>query len=400
MAWMRHRVWLAGIACAGAAAGLTGCSSAGNLATCGPPPQRTWVLEVTSAGEVRWQTRLPLQEGVFDGTAPVVAGSMAIFSQDDVVYALRLADGHRVWSWSSEYPVQDVFQWQRLVVVYASGDRVGLLTGLDAATGQIRWTRQTGQALPGDAAATADGGLAMMVPNLEVVNLSDGRVRWTRPDGVPVVPAGTVQSAIAVSGGAVLLAANGRLTSYDDQTGKVRWTNALTSLLNTTPIELAASPGPLGLKADAGLVYLTDMLQQPGAIGPVTPVLLGINAVNGQLKWRFTLASEESATIVGPGLVSAESDDGVLSLDDLSPVNGQLRWQLVGIYGTEQMFFADGELAAITSISDSGQGLLTAIGSTDGHRVWQVTLPTVTAFPLLPVPGGLLVYDAAPTLPC
>jgi outer membrane protein assembly factor BamB len=128
--------------------------------------------------------------------------------------------------------------------------------------------------------------------------------------------------------------------------------------------------------------------------------VLGINAVNGQLKWRFTPASAQSAMIVGPGLVSADSDDGVPSLYDLSPVTGQLRWQLADTYGFEQMFFADGELVAITSISDSGQGLLTAIGSADGDRVWQVTLPTVTAFPLLPVPGGLLVYDAAPTLPC
>jgi len=42
-----------------------------------------------------------------------------------------------------------------------------------------------------------------------------------------------------------------------------------------------------GLEADAGLVYLTGVRQR-AASGLWTPVLLGINAVNGQLKWRFT----------------------------------------------------------------------------------------------------------------
>src|SRR5215472_7998262 len=171
MVWPRHRAWLAGLACACAASGLTGCRGAsGAWSTCSPPPQRTWAIEVTSAGRVLWQTPLPMQEGILgEGTAPLVVGSVAIFSQDDVVYALRLANGHRVWSWSSSQPIQDVFQWQGLVLVYATGSRMSTLTGLDAATGQIRWARQTGEAVSGDMAATADGGLVMMVPWLEVV---------------------------------------------------------------------------------------------------------------------------------------------------------------------------------------------------------------------------------------
>src|SRR5262249_55966690 len=162
---------------------------------------------------------------------------------------------------------------------------------------------------------TADGGLAMMVPELEVVNLSDGRVRWTRPDGVPGV------AAIAVSGASVLGAGNGRLASYDVQTGKVRGTEA------PTPIHLATSRGGLGLAADAGLVYWTGV-EQPTASRPGTPVLLGIGSVNGQLKWRFTPTPAVSVKILGPGLVSVESGNGVTWLDDLSPVTGRLRWQL------------------------------------------------------------------------
>jgi outer membrane protein assembly factor BamB len=200
-----------------------------------------------------------------------------------------------------------------------------------------------------------------------------------------------------------LVARNGRLTSYDDQTGKVRWTKALTA------IRLATSPGDLELAAGAGLVYLTGM-EHPAASGPGTPVLLGINAMNGQLKWRFTPTPAVSVKILGPGLVSAESGTGVTWLDDLSPVTGRLRWRLVITSRTDPMLFAGGQLIAVTSTASTStgsqrpwavpRGMLTAIRSADGHRAWQVTLPTVVSFPPLAVPGGLLAYAAAVRLPC
>jgi len=388
MVWLRHRVWLAGIACACAASGLTGCSAA--KLQCHVPPLRTWAVEVTSAGQVRWQTRLPLREGILgEGTAPLAAGLVAIFSQDDVVYALRLADGHRLWSWSSGRLIQGMFQWQGSIVVLTAGSRTGYLIGLDAATGQVRWTRQVGDGNPSDMAVTADGGLAVMDDGFKVVNLSDGRVRWSAPVGV---------ATMAVSGAAVLVAGSGWLTSYDDRSGKVWWAEAL------RPIRLAiiAGAGELGLAADAGLVYLTGVQQLPTAEGgSSTPVVLGISALNGQVKWRFTPALAVSAKILGPGLVSAESDSGVTWLDDLSPVTGRLRWQLVDSFSTDQMFFADRQLIADTSTASTGtSGLLTAIRSADGHRVWQVRLPTVVKYPLGVVPGGLLVYASAVNQAC
>ncbi len=369
---------------------------------CDPPPQRTWAIAVTSAGQVRWQAQLPWQEGILgEGTAPLVAGSSAIFSQDDVVYALRLADGHPVWSWPSSQPIQDTFQWQGLVVVLAAGSPTASLTALDAATGQVRWTRQID--VPGDVAATADGGLAMTSSGVDdmvqVVNLSDGRVRWARlTDSAPgQFPVPTTLTAMAVSGASVLLAGNGRLTSYDDVTGKVRWSETL------TPIKLETSPGELGLAAEAGLAYLTGVQQRPADGAFEIPVLLGLNAVNGQVKWQFTPASAQSVKVLGPGLISVESDNGVTGLDDLSPVTGRARWQLVTSFSTDQMFFAGGQLIAVTgtaSTSTSERSVLTAIRSADGHRVWQVTLPTVVSFPLSAVPGGLLVYAAAVINPC
>jgi outer membrane protein assembly factor BamB len=392
MVWLRHRVWLAGIACACAGAGITGCNSA--RLQCYVPPLRTWGIEVTSAGQVRWQTRLPLREGIFGkGTAPLVAGPVAVFSEDDVVYTLRRADGHRVWSWSSGRLVQGTFQWQGLVVVLTAGSRTGYLTGLDAATGKVRWTRQIGDGNPSDIAVTADGGLAVEDDGFEVVNLSDGRVRWSAPVGV---------ATMAVSGASVLAAGSGWLTSYDDRTGKVRWTEAL------RPIRLAiiagglgptGAAGDLGLAADAGLVYLSGVQQLPARGSYPTPVVLGISTVNGKVKWRCSPTTAVGVTVLGPGLLSVESHDRAW-LEGLNPATGRPRWQLDNT-GRNQMFFAGGRLIAVTSTSSTGTGgLLTAIDSADGQRVWQVRLPTVVSFPLGAVPGGLLVYASAVNNAC
>src|SRR6185437_12252331 len=81
MAWLRHRVWLAGLACACAAWGLTGCSAAGvSRLTCGKPPQHTWAmapeLEVVNLcdGRLRW-TR---GDGVPGVAAMAVSGASVL----------------------------------------------------------------------------------------------------------------------------------------------------------------------------------------------------------------------------------------------------------------------------------------------------------------------------------
>jgi outer membrane protein assembly factor BamB len=278
--------------------------------------------------------------------------------------------------------------------VLTAGSRTGYLTGLDAATGKVRWTGQIGDANPSDMAVIADGGLAVEDDGFEVVNLSDGRVRWSAP---------VVVAAMAVSGGSVLTAGSGWLTSYDDKTGKVRWTEAL------RPIRLAIIAGglgptgaayDLGLTAGAGLVYLSGVQRLPTTKASYpTPVVLGISAVNGKVKWRYIPTPAVTVTVLGPGLLSVESDDDRW-LEDLNPVTGRPRWQLVD-YGRNQMFFAGGRLIADTSTASTGpSGVLTAFRSADGHRVWQVRLPTTVSFPLGAVPGGLLVYASAVNNAC
>lgn len=219
------------LACVCAVAGLAGCSSGYGPMPCSLPAAHAYALDVTTAGRVRWQVPLPVPGYGPKQLSPLAVGAVAVFAQGDVISGLRLADGHRVWSWATSQAIAGMWRWQSLVVVLtqavSSGVPLPVLTGLDASTGQARWTLRVGGSVADGFSQTADGGLAVNVDRedgvleLEVVDLSSGRVRWTRPVGSDDVPP------VTVGGGAVLFAANSQLTSYDDQTGQVRWTEAL-----------------------------------------------------------------------------------------------------------------------------------------------------------------------------
>jgi outer membrane protein assembly factor BamB len=452
-----RRVCCIALVCASAAAGLTGCGSGGGVpVSCRcplPSVRRAWAIEVTTAGRLRWQT--PLAAGGNSVKAsrpmsPLAVGVVVIFTQDDVVYGLRLADGHRLWSWASPQPVGGMWRWQGLVVVLAlqrPGSRVpSRLTGLDASTGQVRWTLHIPGAIPGDLGVTADGGLALVREDgvLQVVDLSGGRVRWARPAGFPPDPAtGNTQWAMAVAVGMVLLAVNGRLTSYDDRAGRVRWTEAL------MPIQLAHGPNELRLQVHADLVYLTAVQQRTAELW--TPVLLVISAVNGRLEWRFAARSREVLDAYAAGLVYTTTNSGGARLYHLDPATGRMRWRVTsgypaavplatsagfvtgsildGLDGMDEIIMRDaltgasrwavrlfglmgggklsvlltGPLVVVTASSANrpyAPDLLVAFSIADGHRVWEITMPMQVPGPLSAVSGGMLVQSATVAYGC
>ena len=65
------------------------------------PPRHAWATEVSISGQVRWQVPLTtFGDNPQTESSPVTAGNIALFAQDGVVHALRLADGHQLWSWA------------------------------------------------------------------------------------------------------------------------------------------------------------------------------------------------------------------------------------------------------------------------------------------------------------
>jgi outer membrane protein assembly factor BamB len=432
------------LACACAVTGLAGCSGPGPVCACPKAAGPAYALDVTTAGRVHWQVPLG-PPGSGQQVSPLAVGAVAVFAKDDVLirrragevlgsqlYGLRLADGHRLWYRAFSQDIAGMWRWQNLVVVLTQPGRseppLQVLTGLDASTGQARWTLPMGGGADGFT-PTADGGLAITadqdgVLELEVVELSTGRVRWTRPVDSDLVPPVAVGGAVLFAGGADG-DANSSLTSYDDRTGQVRWTEALKPGIDTQP----------PLQAYAGLVYLTaEVLQAAG--GSPTWVLLGISTADGRVKWRFSSSRPASLDVFAPGLVSVGT-----SLDELDPATGRVRWHVVspdqaiatpagivvtapGPDGTDQVSVRDtmtgrtrwtaelteplaggpeqispalpvfraGPLLVVPAASPDGSEFLAAFRMSHGHRAWQVTIRGLVEAPLSAVPGGMLVY--------
>jgi outer membrane protein assembly factor BamB len=450
-----RRACLVIVACACAVAGLAGCSSGpvGMCANCRIEviPGRAYALDVMTAGRVRWRVRLgPPTPGSGLQASPLAVGAVAVFAQGQVLYGLRLSDGHRLWSRAFSQDIAGMWRWQNLVVVSTqptdrSQSPPPVLTGLDASTGRARWTLP-GMGGGGDRfSATADGGLATVVDQdgvleLEVVDLSSGRVRWTRRVDSDAVPP------VAVGGGALVFAggadgdANSSLTSYDDRTGQVRWTEAL------------SAADEVVWQASAGLVYVTGAVSL-GSDGQGEQVLLGISTADGRPRWRavFRFAyTSPPATLdpAAPGLMSFTTSayPGGTSLDELDPATGRVRWHVVspdqaiatttagiivtapGPDGTDQIsvrdtmtgrtrwtaelteplptdpwqaspalpVFRTGPLLVVPAASPDGSELLAAFRMSDGHRAWQITIPGWLAAQLSAMPGGMLVYAAIP----
>ncbi|HEX4094519.1 MAG TPA: PQQ-binding-like beta-propeller repeat protein [Trebonia sp.] len=318
-----------------------------------------------------------------------------------------------------------------------------LLTGLDASTGQARWTQSIVGGVVGPY-PTADGGLALLRADdtLEVVNLSSGRVRWTRLAGYPPGSNQVYPPPLTVAAGAVVLAADGTLTSYDDRTGRTRWADALPGSA------LAAGVGDLNLLAAAGLVSLTGAL--PGAgddDGHPVQALFGISAADGRVRWKLAASPAEALWAYAPGLMSVGSGAGGATWqDDLDPATGRIRWRAASAYhalatpggtvtgpgpdgagqislrdpltgqirwtaalagldaGWQQTspdlpVFSAGPVLIVAAARLAGPGPLTAVRRVDGQRAWQVTIPEPVAAPPTAVAGGTLVYAADLRLP-
>jgi len=392
------------------------------------PPRHAWATDVGIDGHVRWQVPLPtFGANAVSAGSPVVVAGVALFAQDGVVHGLRLADGHRLWSWAGGQTVYGMWSWRGTVAVLT--DQVSTharLTGLDAGTGRVLWAvRLPGQGLYGSQAATADGGLAMIGANgsIQVADLGTGRVRWARPAGVSPGP-------VAI-GGTVVSGSGGRLTGYDDRNGRVRWT-------------LPAVPSDPVLQGLAGLVLITS-----GTIGPGEPTALtAVSPATGRVAWRFDPRLPVSVLSAGrAGLAVTTYDDRRLYLID--PATGLVRWHAttfiaqstVPLVTATDVYTLEGGAVdyPVARIADRGaangvlrwaralgsepagpqpvlgiglQAIVQTGGNTgrtapllsfhadSGRLAWQVDLPTLVQTAPLEVAGGLLLQAADPGYAC
>ena len=180
-----------------------------------------------------------------------------------------------------------------------------------------------------------------------MVNLADGRVRWQRH-----IPA---SSALTAADGLVIYGLNGRLTGYDDLTGRPRWT-------------ASGLPQAPAIQLTGGLVLVTSNEQGPGISTALTAVIPG----TGRIAWRFDRGEPLTVLAAGPAGLTLAAYVFNRWLYLLDPRTGRLRWQA-------QTFVAEGNIPLVTRTDVLVlEGLQTVAlvdrNAADGRVIWQDTL--------------------------
>jgi outer membrane protein assembly factor BamB len=330
---------------------------------CGPV-RRAFAAEVSDTGRVIWQVKLPTdpaQSGI--ALRPLVIGDEAVFAEENAVYALRLRDGRLLWR-RAFYPfpkpdpfasmVYGLWHWRGSVVALigqASGS--ARLTSLDASTGAVRWMlRLPHQGLLGSQAMTADGVLAMLVPNgvVEAADLTTGKLLWSRRNGTSPGP---------VTGSTIIAAgSNARVIGYNGRTGTVRWT-------------ARGLPSDTMLTSANGLV-----LVQSAAFGSGLPTAVtALMPRTGRVAWRFDPGVAVNILGSGPaGIVMSTYNPDRVYL--VNPATGRARWTVAA---TATYLFPYSELVATATnvVLVEGRGAARVVNrrAADGKVLWSAALP-------------------------
>jgi outer membrane protein assembly factor BamB len=387
---------------------------------------------VSSTGHIRWQTPLPTHNNDIDpNVTPVVAGGVAVLAQDGVVHVLRLADGRPLWSWHGGQSVYGIWRWRGLVAILT--DQVSThakLTGLDAATGSVRWVDHLpGLGLYNNQAETADGGLAMIRSDraLEVISLATGRVRWTARPGLIDMVATADGLVIAGSG------AGGRLSGYNDLTGRRSWTRlglparpflqllghlVLVTNGNQDPsymtalIAIRPATGALAWRFDPG-TPVTALSYGPAGLAVATYLsgrrLYLLDARTGRPRWRVTTAANPDALpeVTSHGVVTVEGGlPGFprLRLVSRAGATGRRLWAIrlrIAPLGVQPVLPLPGDVAVqLAGRRILGPSPLLSYRLATGALAWRASMPASVQLPPVPVPGGLLVQPSDPQFGC
>ena len=148
-----------------------------------------------------------------------------------------------------------------------------------------------------------------------MIDLRSGKVRWSRREATAqgVQEQSPRQGAY---GDVALFAARGKLTAYDDRTGKVRWTVG----------GLAASPS---LQVSGGLALSASNF----LAADIPTTVTAIDLTRGTALWRYTPKGVVTTTSIGhTGIALAGYDPysraGGRSLRVLDPLTGKQLWSV------------------------------------------------------------------------
>jgi len=359
------------------------------------PTRSAWATEVTAAGRVAWQVKLPTdaqQQGVV--VQPLVIGGVAVFAEENAVYGIRVSDGRQLWRRAFS---KDIASWSGMVYgLWASGSRVVVLSGqvsadarltaLTASTGAVGWTlRLPPPGLLGSQAQGSGGTLAVLRPDgvLESVDLASGRVLWTRQVGQSAGPA-AVGSVLASGGSDRAVGFAGR------GDGRALWTTR-------------GLPPSTNLTA-AGGVFLA-WSNTEGGDSPTA--VTALNPRTGRVEWRFNPGTAVTILGAGPAGIAFATYVPDRRLYLVNPVTGRVRWSAGTFAAAEgdnpgllvetstDVVLPEGDVTPPPDVFR-----LVARDAADGRVLWSAPLPGGVEsenIALLPLPGGQALAYASTT---
>jgi outer membrane protein assembly factor BamB len=279
--------------------------------------------------------KFPTDDQIF--SSPTCANGIVYFGGlDHNIYAVNANTGAEIWNFTTGFAARS-----SVAVVDGrlyTGTDDGNIYCLDAATGTQIWKTYAG----GVTNSLLGGGLVnirsspMVVNgkvyvgaldgNLYCLDANTGNVLWTYQTGGPV------QSTPTIDGNAVYVTSctqptNGTVYKLDASTGSVIWSLSIPYELTATPGEgnfLLASPT---VAPDLGMIFVRNGLLDN----------YGINATTGAIIWTFQSRSNPGAASVGQfgGVIQIDSPlyvDGLLymnnyySIDCVNASDGTTVW--------------------------------------------------------------------------
>jgi outer membrane protein assembly factor BamB len=258
--------------------------------------------------------------------------------------------------WSASIGKADRFIFGPAVVgdaVYAAG-RDGIVTRLDAATGQSRWRVSVERRLSGGVGAD-DRTVVVATDEGEVIALdaASGMVRWRARVSSEVF------TRPAVGAGAVLVrSTDNKVFAFNDEDGRRRWV-------------YQRAPSSLIMRAPSGLAVLGDVLFAgfPGG------KLAAISIANGLLRWEATISLPKGSTELER--VTDVVGDPVLQSGEVCAASYQGRVACFEAGGGRQTWSRD--LSSLTGVSldaryafvSDDRGGVHALDRTNGRSIWK-----------------------------
>jgi outer membrane protein assembly factor BamB len=179
----------------------------------------------TRTGKARWKRQI----AQLNASAPTYSGGTLYISnlEPGQVVALAAYDGHQIW----KHPLPGRSESSPLVVgnKVIVGCECNTVFALDKATGKTIWERHVNGAVKA-APAYSDGIVYVgdYGGELNAIRVKDGSIRWqTGSQGTSFARSGQFYATAAVAFGRVYVGnTDGRMYSFDQQTGKLLWSHS------------------------------------------------------------------------------------------------------------------------------------------------------------------------------